>query len=50
MIYYRIALNADWWKPQKNSVCKTRYKHDEFLACRVDFTGMYIKNMNKRSL
>ena len=55
-------MGADWWKPRNNRACITRYKHGDFCACRVDFTGILnkqnrskygwfrIKHINKRRL
>ena len=55
-------MGADWWKPRKTVFIITLYKHENFRACRVGFTGILnknklvqnsgfrIKNMNKRSV
>ena len=54
-------MGADWWKSRKNRVCITLYKHENFSACRMDFTeiqksrivqnsGFRIKNINRRGL
>ena len=53
-------MGADWWKPRKNVFARiTRYKHENFCACRMAFTGILnkivqnsgfrIKNIGKTS-